>query len=174
MDLHLTGRTALVTGASRGIGRAIAEELAREGCDLALCARGAEVLEAFAKELREQGRTVKPDPEPEKGFFFRSDHFSFAKQGVPAFDPDAGVDFIGKPEGWGIEMRRKYTQEDYHKPSDVIKAYWDLSGAVEDCRLYFLVGYKVANDSSTPEWKPNAEFKAAREKSLRDAGLAPR
>ncbi len=130
-----------------------------------------DTVEAVA---REQGRTVKPDPEPEKGFFFRSDHFSFAKQGVPAFDPDAGVDFIGKPDGWGIQMRRKYTQEDYHKPSDVIKAYWDLSGAVEDSRLYFLVGYKVANDSATPEWKPNAEFKAAREKSLRDAGLAPR
>jgi Zn-dependent M28 family amino/carboxypeptidase len=130
-----------------------------------------DTVEAVA---REQGRTVKPDPEPEKGFFFRSDHFSFAKKGVPAFDPDAGVDFIGKPDGWGIEIRRKYTQEDYHKPSDVIKPYWDLSGAVEDSRLYFLVGYKVANDSATPQWKPNAEFKAAREKSLRDAGLAPR
>jgi Zn-dependent M28 family amino/carboxypeptidase len=127
-----------------------------------------DVVEAAA---REQGRTVKPDPEPEKGFYFRSDHFSFAKVGVPAFDPDAGIDYVGKPEGWGLEMRKKYTAEDYHKPSDVIKPYWDLSGAVEDCKLYFLVGYRVANDAKSPEWKPNAEFKATRDASLRQAGI---
>lgn len=102
-----------------------------------------------------------------------SDHFSFAKQGVPAFDPDEGVDYIGKPEGWGMQMRQKYTQEDYHKPSDVIKPYWDLSGAVQDCQLFFLVGYRVANDPKMPEWKPGAEFKAKREASLRAAGMTP-
>jgi Zn-dependent M28 family amino/carboxypeptidase len=129
-----------------------------------------EVVENVA---RGQGRVVKPDPEPEKGFFYRSDHFSFAKQGVPAFDPDAGTDYIGKPEGWGLQMREKFTQEDYHKPSDQIKPYWDLSGAVEDCQLYFLVGYRVANDPKMPEWKANAEFKAKREASLREAGVTP-
>jgi Zn-dependent M28 family amino/carboxypeptidase len=129
-----------------------------------------EVVENVA---RGQGRVVKPDPEPEKGFFYRSDHFSFAKQGVPAFDPDAGTDYIGKPEGWGLQMREKFTQEDYHKPSDQIKPYWDLSGAVEDCQLYFLVGYRVANDPKIPEWKANAEFKAKREASLREAGVTP-
>lgn len=127
-----------------------------------------DVVEAAA---REQGRVVKPDPEPEKGFYFRSDHFSFAKVGVPAFDPDSGIDYAGKPEGWGLEMRKKYTAEDYHKPSDVIKPYWDLSGAVEDCQLYFLVGYRVANDSKMPEWRANAEFKATRDASLRQAGI---
>jgi Zn-dependent M28 family amino/carboxypeptidase len=129
-----------------------------------------EVVEAVA---REQGRVVKPDQEPEKGFFYRSDHFNFAKQGVPAFDPDEGVDYIGKPEGWGLQMRQKYTQEDYHKPSDVIKPYWDLSGAVQDCQLFFLVGYHVANDPKIPEWKPKAEFKAKRDASLRAAGMTP-
>jgi len=126
-----------------------------------------ETIEAVAREL---GRTIKPDPEPEKGYFYRSDHFNFAKQGVPAFYPNSGIEFIGKPEGWGLQMREKYTREDYHKPSDEVKDYWDLSGMVDDCRLFFLVGYRLANEAKVPEWKPGAEFKATREASLRQAG----
>ena len=122
---------------------------------------------------REQGRVVKPDPEPEKGFFFRSDQFNFAKAGVPAFYPGTGTDYLGRPAGWGLMMRQKYTLEDYHKPSDVIKDYWDLGGAVDDARLYLLVGYRVANAPQMPEWKPMAEFRAAREASLRKAGATP-
>jgi Zn-dependent M28 family amino/carboxypeptidase len=110
-----------------------------------------------------QGRVVKPDAEPEKGYYYRSDHFNFAKVGVPALDPDSGVDFIGKPAGWGIEMREKYTSEDYHKPSDKIKPYWDLSGAVADLRLFGEVGYRVANTNVFPIWKAGSEFKAKRE-----------
>ena len=142
--------------------------------DIVQIGRGAstldEIIEAVAKE---QGRVVKTDPEPEKGFYYRSDHFEFAKRGVPAFDPDEGVDFIGKPAGWGLEARRKYTAENYHKPSDTIKPDWDLSGAVQDCRLFFLVGYRIANDSRMPEWKPGAEFKAIRDASLNSAGSRP-
>ena len=142
--------------------------------DIVQIGRGAstldEIIEAVAKE---QGRVVKTDPEPEKGFYYRSDHFEFAKRGVPAFDPDEGVDFIGKPAGWGLEARRKYTAENYHKPSDTIKPDWDLSGAVQDCQLFFLVGYRIANDSRMPEWKPGAEFKAIRDASLNSAGIAP-
>jgi Zn-dependent M28 family amino/carboxypeptidase len=129
-----------------------------------------EIIEAVVKE---QGRVVKTDPEPEKGYYYRSDHFEFAKKGVPAFDPNEGVDFIGKPDGWGLEVRRKYTAENYHKPSDTIKPDWDLSGAVQDCQLFFLVGYRIANDPQMPEWKPGAEFKAIRDASLRAAGSAP-
>ena len=125
-----------------------------------------DVVEAVAKE---QGRVIRPDPEPEKGFYYRSDHFSFAKVGVPAFDPDAGIDYIGKPAGWGLQMRDKYTAEDYHKPSDVIKPYWDLSGTVQDCQLYFLVGYRVANNPQMPEWNAKSEFKAIRAASLKQA-----
>jgi Zn-dependent M28 family amino/carboxypeptidase len=127
-----------------------------------------EVVAAVAKE---QGRVVKGDPEPEKGFFYRSDHFSFAKEGVPAFDPNEGIDYAGKPAGYGMKMRNEFTANDYHKPSDVIKPYWDLSGDVQDCKLYFLVGYRVANDPKMPEWKPNAEFKAKREASLKQNGM---
>jgi Zn-dependent M28 family amino/carboxypeptidase len=129
-----------------------------------------DVIDAVAKG---QGRVVKYDPEPEKGLYYRSDHFQFAKNGIPAFDPDEGVDFIGKPEDWGLEKRREYTAERYHKPADKIQPDWDMSGAVEDAQLYFLVGYRVANDPQMPEWKPGAEFKAIRDASLKATGTAP-
>jgi len=138
--------------------------------DIVMIGRGASTLDQIVDDLaKNQGRTVKPDPEPEKGLYYRSDHFNFAKHGVPAFDPDEGVDYVGKPDGWGLQMRDKYTSEDYHKPSDVIKPYWDLSGAVEDCQLFFLVGYQVANAAQTPQWNPGTEFKAIRDASLKDS-----
>jgi Zn-dependent M28 family amino/carboxypeptidase len=83
------------------------------------------------------------------------------------------VDYIGKPEGWGLEQRKIYTAERYHKPADKILPDWDMSGAAQDAQLYFLVGYRVANDSRMPEWKPGAEFKAIRDNSLKAAGIAP-
>jgi Zn-dependent M28 family amino/carboxypeptidase len=117
-----------------------------------------------------QGRTLRPDPEPEKGFYFRSDHFNFAKVGVPALDPDSGVDYIGRPEGWGLKQLDEYTANDYHKPSDVIKPDWDLSGAVEDLQLFFTVGYRVADAAHFPEWSPDSEFRATREATLKGSG----
>ena len=136
--------------------------------DLVMIGKGSSTLDELVEDIaRQQGRTVKPDAEPEKGFFYRSDHFNFAKQGVPAFDPDSGVEFIGRPPNWGMEMRRRYTEQDYHKPSDQVRADWDMSGAVEDSQLFFLLGYRVANDPALPEWKPGTEFKAKREAMLR-------
>ena len=72
------------------------------------------------------------------------------------------MEYIGKPAGWGLQMRDKYTSEDYHKPSDKIKPYWDLSGAVEDLSLLGEVGYRVANATTYPVWKAGSEFKAKR------------
>ena len=96
--------------------------------DVVQIGRGAstldEVVEAAAAQ---QHRVVKFDPEPEKGFYYRSDHFEFAKNGVPAFDPDAGVEFIGKPPGWGLEQREKFTAERYHKPADQVQPDWDMT-----------------------------------------------
>jgi len=139
--------------------------------DIVMIGRGNSTLDEVVDEAaHEQGRTVKPDLEPEKGFFYRSDHFNFAHQGVPAFDPEGGVDYIGRPEGWCLQQRQRYTREDYHRPSDNVKSDWDLSGAVEDMQLYFLVGYRVANERKLPAWKPGAEFKAKREAMLRAAG----
>jgi Zn-dependent M28 family amino/carboxypeptidase len=139
--------------------------------DIVMIGRGNSTLDEVVEGVaRDQGRSVKSDPEPEKGYFYRSDHFEFSKQGVPAFDPGEGVEYVGRPEGWGLEMRERYTREDYHKPSDKVKSDWDLSGAIEDCKLYFLVGYRIANEKKLPEWKPTAEFKAKREAMLKEAG----
>jgi Zn-dependent M28 family amino/carboxypeptidase len=113
------------------------------------------------------GRTIVPDPESEKGFFYRSDHFEFAKEGVPALYADAGVNYVGKPEGYGLQKRSEYTANDYHKPTDDVKPDWDLSGAVEDGRMLFEVGYRVAQASKWPEWKAGTEFKAKREAMLK-------
>ena len=85
--------------------------------------------------------------------------------GIPAFYPDKGIEFINKPEGWGIEMRKKYDNEDYHKPSDEVKDYWDLSGAVEDLELFYLMGHQLATGTEWPEWSEKSEFRATRENS---------
>jgi Zn-dependent M28 family amino/carboxypeptidase len=136
--------------------------------DLTIIGLGNSTLDDVTLDvLKSHGRTVKGDPEPEKGSFYRSDHFEFAKQGVPALDSEGGVDFIGKPEGYGKQQRDYFDEHDYHKPSDEVKADWDLSGAVEDLRVLFEVGNRVAADDKFPEWKPGTEFKAKREASLK-------
>jgi Zn-dependent M28 family amino/carboxypeptidase len=122
--------------------------------------------DVLADALKAENRVVKPDAEPEKGFYYRSDHFEFAKQGVPALDIDAGTDYIGKPKGYGMQKRDEYTNNDYHKPSDEIKPDWDLSGAVDDARVLFHVGYAVAQSDALPQWKPGTEFKAKRDSMM--------
>jgi Zn-dependent M28 family amino/carboxypeptidase len=122
--------------------------------------------DVLSKVLAADGRTVRPDAEPEKGFYYRSDHFEFAKVGVPALDPDAGVNFIGKPANYGVQKRDEYTTKDYHQPSDEVKPDWDLSGAVDDLRVLFKVGDTVANADSLPTWKPGTEFKARRDSMM--------
>ena len=116
--------------------------------------------------LRTDNRTVRPDPESEKGLYYRSDHFEFAKQGVPALDVDAGVNFIGKDSTYGMKKRDEYTLHDYHQPSDEVKSDWDLSGAVDDTRVLFKVGYIVASNDAMPQWKTGTEFKAKRDSTM--------
>jgi len=124
----------------------------------------------LAEVAASQGRTVGPDAEPEKGLFYRSDHFEFAKEGVPALNMKGGTDYPDKPPGYGKARRDEYTTKDYHKVSDEVKPDWDLSGAVEDLRLLLEVGYRVAQGEEFPEWKPGTEFKDARASSLKAAG----
>jgi Zn-dependent M28 family amino/carboxypeptidase len=132
--------------------------------DLTVIGLGNSELDDFAREIAaQQGRTLKPDAEPEKGFYYRSDHFNFAKQGVPAFNPDAGVDYIGKPAGYGAQRRDEYTTNDYHKPQDEIKPGWDLTGSVQDLQLFMALGARVANANKYPEWRIGNEFRATRE-----------
>jgi len=114
-----------------------------------------------------QGRVVNPDPESEKGFYYRSDHFEFAKEGVPALYTDSGVDYIGKDSGYSKQKRDEYTEKDYHKPSDEIKPDWDLAGAVEDAQLLTIIGYRVAAGDRYPEWKAGSEFKGKRDEMMR-------
>jgi Zn-dependent M28 family amino/carboxypeptidase len=121
----------------------------------------------LVEAAKKQERAVEPDPEPEKGYFYRSDHFELAKRGVPALYADSGEQFVGRPAGWGRERHDEYVAKDYHKVSDEVKESWDLSGAVEDLRLYFLVGLEVANGSKWPTWRPGTEFKATREATLK-------
>jgi Zn-dependent M28 family amino/carboxypeptidase len=119
--------------------------------------------DVLAEAARGQGRVLKPDAEPEKGFFYRSDHFEFAKQGVPALDTDVGTEYLGKPADYGMTKRVEYTTRDYHKVSDEVKPDWDLGGAVEDTVLLFEVGLRVAGGDRWPEWSPGTEFKARRD-----------
>jgi Zn-dependent M28 family amino/carboxypeptidase len=138
--------------------------------DLTLIGLGASDLDDYVRDAAgEQGRIVRPDAEPDKGFYYRSDHFNFAKQGVPALHPDEGVEFIGKAPAFGQRVRDQYTNRDYHQPSDVVKPDWDLSGAREDLTVFFAVGYRVAEADRFPEWKPGNEFKAKREAQLKGA-----
>jgi len=142
--------------------------------DVTVIGLGNSSLDGVLKEAAaEKRRVLRPDPEPEVGGFYRSDHFNFAKQGVPSLDTDSGIDYIGKPAGWGLKKRQEYTENDYHKPSDEIKPDWNLAGAVEDLRLLATVGYRVANATRYPTWTPGTEFKAKREKMLKEAGIAP-
>jgi Zn-dependent M28 family amino/carboxypeptidase len=136
--------------------------------DITVVGMGASDLDDYLREAAtQQGRTLRPDPEPEKGFYYRSDHFNFAKQGVPALYTDTGVEYIGKPPEYSKQKRDEYTEHDYHAPSDQVKPDWDLSGAVEDAQLLYAVGYRVANADKYPEWKPGNEFRAKREEMLR-------
>ena len=136
--------------------------------DVTVIGLGNSTLDDVLKEAAaEHGRVLRPDAEPEKGFYYRSDHFNFAKQGVPALDPESGIEFIGKSKEWGLKKRDEYTENDYHKPSDEVKPDWNLSGAAEDVQLLMTVGYRVANAERFPEWKPGTEFKAKRDGMLK-------
>jgi Zn-dependent M28 family amino/carboxypeptidase len=135
--------------------------------DITVIGYGASDLDDYlAAAAAEQGRTLIPDPEPEKGFYYRSDHFNFAKVGIPALYTDDGMTFIGKPEDYGRQKRDEYNKRDYHAPSDEVKPDWDLSGLAEDAKLLLAVGYRVAMAATYPEWKPGNEFKAVRDKML--------
>ncbi len=118
-----------------------------------------------------QGRRVEPDEFPDRGRFYRSDQFNFAKAGVPAAYLKFGTDVVGKPAGYGKEQVEAYERNTYHQPADEYRESDDFSGAVEDARLAFLLGLRVADADTLPAWNPGDEFEAARKKA--SAGLKP-
>jgi Zn-dependent M28 family amino/carboxypeptidase len=113
-----------------------------------------------------QGRIVRGDQLPDRGFFYRSDQFNFAKRGIPSAYFSSGMDFIGRPPGWGKERREKWEAEHYHQPSDELRPDWDYSGAVEDVRLFFLLGSHVARTRELPRWNKGDEFEGPRLQAL--------
>ncbi|WP_089321299.1 M28 family metallopeptidase [Pontibacter ummariensis] len=135
--------------------------------DVVVIGYGNSTLEdVLAEAAATQNRRIVPEATPEKGSFYRSDHFEFAKQGVPALYAKSGVIARGKPADFVQKWSENYTANDYHKLSDEVREDWNLEGAVEDLQLFLLVGNKVANTEKLPEWKPGTEFKAKREAML--------
>jgi len=122
-----------------------------------------------AAVMKEKGRVLVPETDTEKGYFFRSDHFEFAKVGVPSFYTQPGFDIAGKPAGYGRMRRDEYLDKDYHKVTDEIKPWWDLRGAAMDADVFFQMGLRLARGETWPEWKPGCEFKARRDAMMAGA-----
>ncbi|HEV7919399.1 MAG TPA: M28 family peptidase [Thermoanaerobaculia bacterium] len=118
------------------------------------------------KVTKALGLTIVPDQEPEQGHYYRSDHFSLGKVGVPAFSVDQGHDIVGQPAGWGKKMGDEYRDKHYHQPSDEFDPKWDWKPAVQMGQLGFWLGWEAANAAEMPNWKPGDEFRAARDRSL--------
>lgn len=140
--------------------------------DITYIGLGKSTLDAVAGEVAAyQQRIVKGDQFPDRGMYYRSDQFNFAKIGVPAFYFSGGTDFVGRPEGWGAEQINLYTEKNYHQPSDELTPDWNFAGMVQDARFGFHAGLIVANDDALPQWNVGNEFEAARLAALAAAGL---
>ena len=136
--------------------------------DVVVVGYGQSTLEDdLAVFVKQQGREIKPDPNSEKGYYYRSDHFEFAKVGVPALYAESGNQLRDQPPGTGEARAAEYVANDYHKPSDEIRDDWDLSGAIEDLQIYARIAWRVAHAEQWPQWKEGSEFKAVREAQLK-------
>ncbi len=134
--------------------------------DVVVTGAGKSELEDLAKPIAAaQGRTITPEPNPERGYYYRSDHFSFAKLGVPMFDGGSGEDLLNGGTKAGHAAAEDYSNNRYHKPQDEYDAKWDWSGAIEDLTLYYRLGRELASGDAWPNWYQDAEFRAIRDKS---------
>jgi len=132
--------------------------------DAVVIGRGQSDLEDYLKEEAEKtGRYISYDVHPEAGSYFRSDHFNFAKVGIPALYAKSGIDVPGKGKEYGKQISDDYTAHHYHRPSDQIDATWTFEGGIEDLKLIFQVGKRIAFGDKLPEWKAGSEFKAIRD-----------
>ena len=132
--------------------------------DLTITGYGQSEMDEYAEEAaKEQGRYIIEDPEPEKGYFFRSDHFNFAKIGIPALYADGRYEGFTKSKEEIKKLNEDYLLHKYHQPTDEFDPETDLSGVQFDVQLFFMVGYKLANEDYFPKWYDSSEFKAARE-----------
>lgn len=135
--------------------------------DLMVTGFGQSELDDYAAEAaKKQGRYILPDPNPHTGMYFRADHFSFAKAGVPALFARGNCDHIEKGKEYMSKMEKDWLANNYHKPADEYQDWWDLSGIEEDAKLMFRIGWKLANEDTFPKWKEGSEFKAIRDKQM--------
>ena len=136
--------------------------------DMATIGFGASTIDDIGTAVAaEQGRTMGPDPHPERGSYYRSDHFEFAKVGVPSYYPKSGKLFIGKPADYGEKLIDDYIATKYHKVTDEVQPDWTFEGAAQDTVFLYEVGRRIADGTTWPEWKPGNEFKARRDAMLK-------
>jgi len=131
------------------------------------------LLDDLIAEGKREGRAYAPDPHPEAGHFYRSDHFSFAKVGVPAVSFDSGDDMVNGGIARGEALAADYTAHHYHQPSDEWSAQWDFTGIANDAAMLHAVGEQLANSREWPNWSPDSEFRATRDQSAADRSAAP-
>jgi Zn-dependent M28 family amino/carboxypeptidase len=134
--------------------------------DMIIIGEGQSELEDYLKEeVKKEGGYISFDTHPEAGYYYRSDHFNFAKAGIPALDPNNGIDVVGKGKEYGQKLEDEYTAKNYHQPSDEYDpATWTMEGAIKDLKLLFQVGKRLSLEKTWPKWKEGSEFKAIREK----------
>lgn len=113
-----------------------------------------------------QGRVVRPDQFPDRGYYYRSDQFAFARIGVPALYFADGTDFVGRPAGWGKRKIEEWEQKQYHQPGDKLDGTWNFDGMIEDAQLGLFAGWLIAQADTMPTWNPGDEFEAARRAAL--------
>jgi Zn-dependent M28 family amino/carboxypeptidase len=134
--------------------------------DIVVVGAGSSELEDYLEvAAATQNRYTAPEPNPERGYYYRSDHFNFAKVGVPALYLETGEDSIEFGREWGAQQAQDYNENRYHAPSDEYDPHWDLSGGAQDLLLYFNVGERLTNTSSFPKWREGNEFKSIRDET---------
>jgi len=135
--------------------------------DIVIVGKGQSELDEYAEQAAsKQGRVTRGEPDPSGGWYFRSDHFNFAKVGIPSMYIENGSVSLEHGEEWGEAQKAEYNDKRYHAPTDEYNASWDLSGIIEDMQLLFDVGTRLSNESTFPGWKSGSEFKAIRDKSM--------
>ena len=134
--------------------------------DVSVVGLGASELDdELRRAAAAQGRVLSREPAPEKGHYYRSDHFNLARQGVPMLYPKEGAQIVGQAPDYGRDALEDYDANRYHKPSDEYDPAWDVSGTMQDIALYYAVGAAIANSTDWPNWREGNEFRAVRDRS---------
>ncbi len=128
--------------------------------------RSPELMRAAEQAASTLDFTISPDPHPEKGYYFRSDHFNFAQLGVPSLWVRSGLDYADKPAGWGEEQYQDYLANKYHRPSDEYDASLDFNGLAKTARVAFFLGHLIGNADALPMWNPGDQYEEPRKESL--------